>query len=342
MRRSTAILLGLLSLLVLSSCRQARLRHTKVQGGEVYVAVDTARSGTDSRQSNYVGVVESSREATVSANNGGILKEIYVSEGSFVHGGDALAIVESKNIGSAYEVAMAALRRAEDGYQRASKVYAGGSVSQVKMMEIQTQLEQARASAEAARHNLEECTVRAPFDARVNAVQARSGEHVAALQPLFRLVDTDGVEIVVSIPENEIASLNVGDKALVHLPSLDKEIPARLKTKSVVADMLSHSYRCSFVMDGDATLLPGMVCKLTLFRESGNGIVLRADAVKLDSEGKYVWIVDADDSVCKRRIATGGFRGKGVIVSEGLSEGELVIVEGASKVSTGMKVKIKQ
>ncbi|MCQ2185514.1 MAG: efflux RND transporter periplasmic adaptor subunit [Bacteroidales bacterium] len=342
MRRSTAILLGLLSLLVLSSCRQARLRHIKVQGGEVYVAVDTVHSVADKSRNSYVGIVESSREAVILANNGGIVKEIYVKEGSDVHASDVLALVESKNISSAYEVAMATLRRAEDGYSRASKVFAGGSVSQVKMVELQTQLEQARAAADAARHNLEECSIRAPFDGRVNDVQVQRGVHVAALQPLFTLVDTDGMEIVISVPEKEINSVNTGDRALVLFPSQDREIPATVKSKSVVADPLSHSYRCTLSIAADASLLPGMVCKLTLCNESGAGIVLRADAVKLDGEGKYVWVVENGDTVRKRRIATSGFRAKGVIVSEGLSDGDLVIVEGASKVSTGMKVKIKR
>ena len=42
----------------------------------------------------------------------------------------------------------------------------------------------------------------------------------------------------------------------------------------------------------------------------------------------------------KTRIATGGFSNKGIVVTEGLSRGDKLIVEGMSKVSTGMKVNI--
>ena len=46
-----------------------------------------------------------------------------------------------------------------------------------------------------------------------------------------------------------------------------------------------------------------------------------------------------DGTVEKKHIVAGGYSGRGIIVSEGLSENDLIIIEGARKVSTGMKVK---
>ena len=45
-----------------------------------------------------------------------------------------------------------------------------------------------------------------------------------------------------------------------------------------------------------------------------------------------------DGRVCRQDVKTGGFAGKGVLISEGLQEGDLVIVRGYQKVSSGMEV----
>ena len=47
-----------------------------------------------------------------------------------------------------------------------------------------------------------------------------------------------------------------------------------------------------------------------------------------------------EDRVCKAYVTVDGFSGDGVIVSSGLEQGDRLIVDGISKVSTGMKVNV--
>ena len=63
---------------------------------------------------------------------------------------------------SSHEMAHATLDQAEDGYRRAEQVYRSGSIAEVKMVEITTKLNQARAAS--ADKALEDCTIKAPFD----------------------------------------------------------------------------------------------------------------------------------------------------------------------------------
>lgn len=54
--------------------------------------------------------------------------------------GDVLAEVTSKNVLASYEISHATLRQAEDGYKRVKKVHESGTVADVKLVEIETQL----------------------------------------------------------------------------------------------------------------------------------------------------------------------------------------------------------
>ena len=69
-------------------------------------------------------------------------------------------------------------------------------------------------------------------------------------------------------------------------------------------------------------------------------LVVPQSAVLLDQAGHYVLLVNDEKKVEQRRITTGVEQGRDVVVSNGLKEGELVIVEGIQKVRPGQPVSV--
>ena len=286
----------------------------------------------------YVGTVEASRSAVVQAQNPGTLSGLTVKEGARVHRGQVLARVESGSISSAWDAAKASLDQAEDGWERISKVRESGSVSEVKVVEVRTKLEQARASEKAAAKSVENMTVRAPFDGVVDKVYASDGIECSLGESLLSIVDTGSSEIHFPLPENEYSSLQTGASAIVEVPALGRTFSATVASKGVVASPLAHSYDCVLKTPGAAGLLPGMVCKVQISSGGADAFVIPASAVMTDSGGRYVWTVSEDDLVGRKYVEVGGYSGTGVVATAGLGAGEKVIIEGSRKVSTGMKV----
>ena len=239
-------------------------------------------------------------------------------------------------------MADAVLAQAEDGYRRLSQVYESGSVADVKMVEVRTQLDRARASARAAQKALDDCTVKAPFDGVIGEVFAEQGVDMNAIEPLVRLMDISSVEISFSVPEKEIGSIAPGDRFSVDVPAMGgTAFLATVKSKGISASRLSHSYECTLSPSMPVKgLMPGMVCKVYGRTQNGSSIVIPASVVRTDGTGRYVWTVTSENTVEKRYITAGGFSGKGIVVDSGLEEGDKVITEGTQKVSGGMKVKI--
>lgn len=310
------------------------------QAGEpVPVKVMTIQEQSELSGRNYVGTVEASKTTVLSCPYPGTLTRLAADVGDIVRKGDTIAVIVSQNVLSTKEMAEATLAQAEDGYKRLSQVYGSGSVAEVKMVEIQTQLSKARASAEAARKAVDDCTVTAPFDGVIGEVFTEEGVETNAMAPLARLLDISCVEIEFSVPEKEIGSVDKGDIYTVEVPALDGAVfQARVKSKGITASALSHSYSCTLTPTGNtAGLMPGMVCRVYGSGSRTDGLVIPASVVKTDGNGRYVWTV-REGKVEKRYITTGGFAGKGVSVESGLQAGDQVIVEGSQKVSSGMKV----
>ena len=332
----------LLIVLSLTSCRQARLKRTRVAPEPVKVEVLSVDFRDVGMSNYYVGSLEYGRRSSLKSPHNGTLDQVYVKEGQSVKAGQPLLYVHSQTVMSTNAAAAAKLAQARDAHRRASEVYNQGGLSELKMMEINTQLEQAEASAKAAESALEECTLKAPYDCCVDKLEQRCGERVSLLDDLVSIVDPTSKRVEFQVPETEINAIEIGTKVTVSFLGSDEQVRGTVTSKSLTAHSLSHSYRCIVqVAKLPADAVAGMVCRVILTKDDNSSIVIPADAVKLDSEGKYVWTVDAENVVHKTSIQTGAFAEKGVSVIQGLSSGDKVIVAGTSKVSTGMKVKLQ-
>jgi RND family efflux transporter MFP subunit len=251
-----------------------------------------------------------------------------------------LAEVVSKNVQASYEISHATLRQAEDGYERVKKVHESGTVADVKLVEIETQLAKAKAAAKSSELSLEECRIKAPFNGTISDVLAEKGVQVSPGTPILKLVDLSTIQINIPVPEGEIGTIRIGQKALIDVPALNiTGIEASVVLKGVTATSPSHTYRCTLApVKNQSNLYPGMVCKVRLSEVSDSlRIRVPASSVEMDSNGKFVWVVK-DGVVGKTYVTINGYQDHGVVVSSGLEAGDKVIVKGAAKVSTGMKV----
>lgn len=298
---------------------------------------ETAAAGVNG----YVGTAKAAKSAFIGCPFPGKLVSLNVSEGEKIESGQVLAVIESQSVKSSYDMALATLKQAEDGYERVMKVHSSGSVPDVKMVEARTQLAKARSAAEAAEKAMEDCRIKAPYDAVVSDIYVDPGMELGLMDKIARVVDVSTVEIHFPVPENEIGGIAAGMTVRVEIPAIDAGVMSgKIVSKGVEASPLSHTYECIMVLDRHCPALkPGMVCKVFMDTDAAEGFVIPASVVRTDVSGRYVWTVSDAGIVCKTHVSVSGFSGEGVVVGSGLSQGDRIISEGMQKVCTGMKVK---
>lgn len=331
------------ALCLFSGCGGSDKNASSEKGDGVTVKVMCMEKTFNTQVRTYVGEAAASRSVVLTSPYPGSLDTVSVCAGDKVVSGQMVAKLNSESVNSSYEMATATLRQAEDGYERVMKVHQGGGVAQVKVVEVETGLAKARAAAESAKHALESCEIKAPFSGTVSEVYQYQGTEVSLATPLVRIVDESSIEIVFPVPESELTNVSVGAGALVSIPALGlSDVDAVVVSKGIEADRLSHTYDCKLTLVNPLdVLMPGMVCKVRLDGDSKDGYVVPARLVQTDQTGRYVWVVK-DGVVGKKYVTIGAFSGKGVVVSEGLEDGDMVISEGFQKVSTGMKVNVAE
>ena len=314
----------------------------------VAVSVTVVGDGGSVSGSEYVGTVVERVGTSLSFEVPGNVLALRADKGDHVRRGQLLATVDPTSLRDAHRLALATLRQAQDAYKRFEPLHKQGVVSDIRWVEVQTALEQAQSSERLARTQLQRTSLVAPFSGVVSGRTAECGMNVMAGQQIFRLVDISRVDVRVSVPENEVSSVRIGEKAYVTVSAVGgRRYGATVKEKGVEANAVSHTYDIKLSIDNsDGRLMPGMVCNVRLMDSAGlsnadtQRLSVPLNAVKLDTDNRrFVWL--ATGGIAKQRyIIVGDFTDDGVVVTSGLTAGDRVITDGSQKVSDGMKVRI--
>lgn len=289
---------------------------------------------------NYVGAVSSEVEIPLVFVYGGTLVELYVHNGQAVRQGDIIAKVDDTSAKSLHETALATLRQAQDGYERLKKVYDDGGISEVRWVQMETDLEKARQSEISTRKHLEQCTLYASQDGVISMDKHLVGENVSPMRTFCRIIDLRKMNVEFSVPEREIQFVKKGDVAFADIPSLGlKNIELEVVDKSIVANPFGHTYdvKTRVVSDNAKEILPGMVAKIRMTATALSGIVIPSSCVQTVADGIAVWVVE-NGKAFRRNIVPSDFVKNGVIVKSGLNHGDTIVTAGYQKLYNGAKV----
>jgi RND family efflux transporter MFP subunit len=338
--KNFSLMLLLPAMLAWSACaeREEAVRREKI----IPVKVTGLRPSTLTAGRSYVGTVEASAAVSLSFAGAGSVEQVFVTQGQRVRKGQLLATLHAATAENAYQMMLVKQQQAQDAYDRLAKVHEHGSLPDMKLVEVETGLQQARSMTAVARKNLDDCRLCAPRDGVIAARFVETGSSALPGVPAFRIVSVDRVKVRIAVPENEIGKITEGQKVGIVVPALNHAaFSGRVTMKGVVIDPVSHTCEVRIEpANGVAPpLLPGMVCKVSLADEAETAAwVVPNRTVQIASDGrKYVWL--ADGNTARRRfVETGGLDDNGIVIAEGLSAGDRLITEGFQKVSEGMKI----
>lgn len=292
----------------------------------------------------YIGVIEEESGADLSFQVAGNVNGVYVSEGTNVKKGQLLAQLDRASLQSSNDAAQASLKHAQDAYNRMKKLYDKQSLPEIKFVEVETKLQQAKSMAQIAAKNLQDATLTAPFDGIIGKRTVEPGENAVPGKPVFKLLKTNNVHATFSVPEKEIALVNKHNDAEVIMTSMNnKRLSGPIIEKGVMTSSLSHGYGVKVKLQNtDGSLLPGMVCKVLVDREEAAPVIVVPNrALQINSDGsRFVWAV-VDGKATAKQVETGELADNGVVVVSGLQPNDEVITDGYQKVSEGMNVQVR-
>jgi RND family efflux transporter MFP subunit len=330
------------------------------------VALAVHADGNSMQSASLPGEIQARYSTPLSFRVAGKIIERRVRLGDVVKAGQAVAQLDPADAQKNAASSQAQLDAAQHGLVFAKQQLDRDQAQAKENLISQAQLEQttnAYASALAQRNQaqqqvalsknqLQYTTLVVGHDGVITGEQADTGQNVSAGQAVYNLAWSGDVDVICDVPESALAAFPIGQSANITLAALPgRRFTARVRELSPAADPQSRTYRARLTLEhpGPDVRL-GMTADIapTAAPSASNGaadqhgsFTLPATALFHEGQQPAVWIVRANDNALElRRVTVVRYTERTVVVSEGLSNGERVVLQGVHTVSAGEKVRV--
>ena len=353
--RWLACALLLASVGVLAACDKANGDNAKEGKDEVSaVPVEVATTQRADMAAVYAGTapVESERKAFVMPKVQGEIRQVVADEGQRVKAGQLLARLDGDKLRLEVALSEATMRKLERDYNRNLELTQKGLVSATALDNLKYELAAAKATWELARLQLSYTEIRAPIAGTVtqrldvvkvgNTVTPVGGVIESGDSALFVVEDLDTLMLRVNVPERELAKLSVGQPAELSFDAVpDRTFRGEIALISpyVSADTATFAVRIR-VTESGGLLRPGMFARVAIVYERKPDALQIPRTALLDSDGPPKVFVVRDGKAAERAVKLGLSNGAWIEVTEGLKDGEQVVVVGQGAVKPGASVRV--
>jgi RND family efflux transporter MFP subunit len=354
--------------LVLSACARNEAAESTAAppAPQVTVAAAISRKVTDSAE--FTGRFEAVERVELRPRVSGYIAAVDFRDGSEVHKGDVLFVIDPRPYVAERDKARAQLAQARSQLQlarserdRATKLLAQHAISQEEFDTRSSGLEQGQANVEAAQAaldaaalNLDFTRVTAPISGRISRALVTSGNFVTNGQTtLTTLVSLDPIYVTFDGDEQEyLKYIKAARTAAAEAHGVHNPVQVGLANESGfphpgvmvfvdnALDPMTGTIRSRALLENhEREFTPGLFARIKLLGSSQHDAVLVNDsAIGTDQTVRYVLVLGKDDRLQYRPVQLGPVVDGLRVVQSGLTAGETIVVNGLQRVRPGAQV----
>jgi len=288
---------------------------------------------------NLTGMLKAGSEVTVSAEENGVVKEIYFEKGSKVKKRDPLVRLDN----AALLASLSEVKYAYDleymNYERLKSLKdKAGAVSDFDLKSAELKKNMAAARVNIIKTRLDKTLIKAPMDGVIDKKFIETGELLSHGSKVAKLIKTSVLKAEASIAEKEIGFVRKGAEAVITIDAYPEiTFIGKVDYISPAADDKSSSFLIEIPFDnGSEKVRPGLMVRISLIKERCEKcIVIPQDSIINETSGEFVFLLGKDNRVIKRDIYPGYTERESVVINKGLSIGDLLITKGQRNIVEG-------
>jgi cobalt-zinc-cadmium efflux system membrane fusion protein len=343
---------------------QVKLNPEAVKRANLKVEPVAAGSLADRVQLTGELVFNEEKTARVSSRLAGRVVKITADYGAEVKKGDALAVIDSVELGQAQNAflqAAASYRVAQKAYERARLLWQEKAISQAEFQERQAKFELATSERDYAENRLHllgltdadiarmhrggkkrkgpsfhaevESTfaLRSPISGQVVDRKVTPGLVVKPDEELFVVADPATLWCFVQVPEKDLPIVKTGAPVIIRVSSLPQaEFPGAIDYIAAMVEKATRMTRARVRVDNaKGELKAGMFATIKVSSGARTALNVPETAMVASGAGQYVFL-EQEPGLYLKRVIKPGMKADGrVEVLEGLKEGERVVTQGA-------------
>lgn len=289
------------------------------------------------------GKVEAEDNIDVSAKSMGVITKVYANEGDNVNVGQVLAQIDNAVLLRSIEEVQSQLELANSVYERQKNLWDQKIGTEVQFLQAKTSKESLEKRLESLQQQNEMTRIKSPINGVVDEVFAKPGQNIAPGMPAFRVVNFSDLKIKAEVSEAYAARVHKGDKVLVTISELDKEIETKVTFVGKTINPLSRTFTVEVQLPAKSDFRPNMSAVIrVVFHTEKNALVVPINVVQEINGEKIVYIAEKEGNnlVAHKRVVTLNGVFDGLAQVNGLKSGDKLITVGFQGLSDGEFIKI--
>tara|TARA_B100000700_G_scaffold181429_1_gene200177 strand:- start:2922 stop:4124 length:1203 start_codon:yes stop_codon:yes gene_type:complete len=290
----------------------------------------------------YVGYLLPNNRVLMRSEIDGVIEKIYFEEGNKIVKEKRMIEISTKELQLKMNIAIANANLAKINIERDEKLAEKNLISNAQLDQSRTQSESANLNKELAKINLKKSLISSPLNGTIKTRFVKIGEFVRKGDKLAEILDLSRVIVKINIPEQDILDIKIGQEVSIALYILeDTNFLGKVKNIGLEADSNNRTFPVEIDVDNlKRKLRPGMLARATFTKKiSENQIVIPRHTILEKEEGRVVYVFEKG-KVLQRYIEVGLTKQDQVQILNGLKNGEMIVVEGHTKLSDGEDVNV--
>jgi RND family efflux transporter MFP subunit len=278
----------------------------------------------------------------------GKLVSIYVKEGQSVKKGAPLAKIDDAGLKEQLDQIELQLNLAETTFERTERLWNQKIGSEMMYLEAKTRYEAQKKQLAQMRRQLAKTKIYAPFNGTIDQVFANQGANVApGVTPILRIVNLNSMYVEADVPENYLTSVTKGSKAVVEIPVLGQSQITSIRQTGSYIQPSNRTFRVEAPLDNpNGDIKPNLVAKLNVIDYTNpEALMVPRRILRQNAEGVYFVFAlsnsEGENSYAaeQRFVELGKSKNEMIEITQGISQGDLLIDEGVSLLEPNQKVK---
>lgn len=289
------------------------------------------------------GRVEAEDNISVSAKSPGVITAVYVNEGQHVSKGQVLAQIDNAVILRNIESVKTQLELAQTVYERQKNLWDQKIGTEVQFLQAKNAKEGLERQIASLQEQNEMMRIKAPISGTVDEVVVKIGEAVQPGVPALRVVNTSDLKITANVSEAYVTDIRKGNKVLVNIPELKKDLESEVTFVGRTIDPLSRTFAVEIDLPSDPNLRPNMTGIIkVVFHTEPTAITVPINVVQDINNEKIVFVAETSgkNTVARRKVVTVEGVYNGMAQVNGLEPGSKVITFGYQGLNDGEFIKI--
>lgn len=315
------------------------------------LALITTLQAKDTIFNHYVelqATVQTKENLMLNAEYGGILQQVFVTEGQKVSKGQTLARIDDGGLSSQLAQMETQAALAKTTFERQQNLWNQKIGSEIQFLQAKTNYNAQLKALNQMKAQIAKTVIRAPFSGTIDEIASERGSVVSPGSPVMRIVSLGNMYLEAEVPEKNIGTIKKGSDVIVDFPILGETLTTKVTQASNYINPDNRSFTVQVaVPNKSGNIKPNLSSKIQIKDYTNpKAITVPTSIISENADGEqFLYVAQNPDkkgiAIAKRVVVKVGLSQGGLVeIVDGIKDGDLIINEGARSVKDGQKVSI--